>query len=1006
MTLAYADDGSLATATDASGRVLTFTADAAGHVAQVTDPAGRTATYSYTAAGDLVSVTDVAGGVTEYAYDERHRLVSLTDPTGAVTSTTYDDGDRVVGQVDPLGDTLAFAYTGSFPDVVTVVTDGNGNRSGYQYQAGVLTSQTADLDSDAPSTTGYVYDHDLALVATIDANGQPWRSTRDAAGNVLTSTDPLGRTTTMTWNKRQDPTSITTPLGVTTRIEYDDRGLPVRIVRAAGTPVEATVLIRRDDADHPSDITSVSDPMGAVTTFSHDELGAVTGIVDALGNTSSMTRDVLGWVEAMTDPLGSVTTVGRDMFGDPVSLTDALGATTLLGWDAARRPISTTDALGATTTIGHDAAGRPIEIALPDGTSLGTGYDAIGDVTSQTDGNGAASTLAYDPQRRPITWTDPSGSAWQMTWDPVGQLLTSTDPLGQVTSHSWDAAGQLVAMDHSNDMPGVTFTYDADGRRTTMTDGTGTTSYTYDALGRQTSVTDGAGSTVLTTYDAAGRISAITYPDGGVVQRDHDVLGRLVAVRDWLGNESTFEWDAAGRLVGMRQGDGTVTSRTHDARGDLLAITVTAADREEPLLSFAYGRDPLGRVSSIGGSLDPATVSVSRDVRGRLTAVGDASFATDAAGNLTGLRNHTLTYDDASHLQAAQGPGGSSTFTSDAAGQRTSTTIGTEEPTPYTWDAAGRLASIGSTSHTYDGDGLRTASTLGDGSTSEFTWLRDDDLPILLGDGTSWFIHGPGGMPLEEIRADGSVQWLHLDQAGSVRALTDETGVVSATFTWDAFGLPMTSTGSASTRLGFQGSYTDPDTGLLYLQARFYDPVTGQFLGIDPLVLATREPYAFANGDPLTFADPAGTSPLVGGRMIGDPHDRGLLDALAFPSSGGAAMCEMVDQAQADLPGTRSNLEATFTGRQQSGIFAAFLREAARQQTPLHRQVTETLRRMDMSDSERAIEAYSTGVQRAIEAGGQIPEAGPLIRQHMDDFFNRRITITSEMRYLMWSRGH
>ena len=211
VTLAYADDGTLATATDASGRVLVFTSRCAGPRDRRDRSAGRAVRYAYDAAGDLVSVTDVAGGVTVYAYDERHRLVSLTDPTGAVTGTTYDEQDRVIGQADPLGNTLAFVYTGSFPDVVTVVTDGNGHRSGYQYRAGVLTAQTAGLDTDAPSTTSHVYDDDLALVATIDPDRHLWRTTRDTAGNVLTSTDPLGRTTTVTWNERGDPTSITTP---------------------------------------------------------------------------------------------------------------------------------------------------------------------------------------------------------------------------------------------------------------------------------------------------------------------------------------------------------------------------------------------------------------------------------------------------------------------------------------------------------------------------------------------------------------------------------------------------------------------------------------------------------------------------------------------------------------------------------------------------------------------------------------------------------------------------
>ena len=205
-----------------------------------------------------------------------------------------------------------------------------------------------------------------------------------------------------------------------------------------------------------------------------------------------------------------------------------------------------------------------------------------------------------------------------------------------------------------------------------MTDGTGTTSYAYDALGRQTSVTDGAGAqSVATSDDARGGITAITYPDGRVVERDHDALGRLVAVRDWLGNESTFEWDAAGRLVRTVQGNGTVTSRTRDARGDLLAITVTAADREEPVLSFAYERDPLGRVASIREAGRSTTVT--RDARGPpadrgrgVIRAGRCRRADQSAWRRPDLRR-------CGPIALQRWAGGRMTFSDDAAGRRVAT---------------------------------------------------------------------------------------------------------------------------------------------------------------------------------------------------------------------------------------------------------------------------------------------------------------------------------------------
>ncbi len=56
----------------------------------------------------------------------------------------------------------------------------------------------------------------------------------------------------------------------------------------------------------------------------------------------------------------------------------------------------------------------------------------------------------------------------------------------------------------------------------------------------------------------------------------------------------------------------------------------------------------------------------------------------------------------------------------------------------------------------------------------------------------------------------------------------------------------------------FDGQYTSSDTGLIYLRARVYDPVTAQFLSRDPLVWLTRAPYNYAGDNPLNYDDPSG----------------------------------------------------------------------------------------------------------------------------------------------------
>jgi RHS repeat-associated protein len=111
-------------------------------------------------------------------------------------------------------------------------------------------------------------------------------------------------------------------------------------------------------------------------------------------------------------------------------------------------------------------------------------------------------------------------------------------------------------------------------------------------------------------------------------------------------------------------------------------------------------------------------------------------------------------------------------------------------------------------------------------------------------------MYGPYDMPIEQISSDGTVEYLHHDQQGSTRLLTGSTGTVTGKCTYSPYGTP-TCEGTATTPLGYDGQYTNSDTGLIYLRAREYDPATAQFLSVDPAVPLTRAPYNYAGDNPV-----------------------------------------------------------------------------------------------------------------------------------------------------------
>ena len=170
--------------------------------------------------------------------------------------------------------------------------------------------------------------------------------------------------------------------------------------------------------------------------------------------------------------------------------------------------------------------------------------------------------------------------------------------------------------------------------------------------------------------------------------------------------------------------------------------------------------------------------------------------------------------------------------------------------------------------YTYDPTGLRRTKTAPNNTVTRYNWDRSGALPLLLSETTNGIVtryfYGPGGQPYAQQVGTNPIQYLHADQIGSIRAITNNTGTTLATLTYDTHGTPTASTGTATSRFGYAGQYTDPETGYQYLRARYYDPTTAQFLTRDPLEATTGDAYGYAWNNPLNYTDPTGEIPSAG----------------------------------------------------------------------------------------------------------------------------------------------
>jgi RHS repeat-associated protein len=806
------------------------------------------------------------------------------DPNGVVTQLGYDatTGDltsssTLDGNAGGELATTTFTYDGN--GSVATQTEPDGNVSG---------GNAADF------TTTYTYDNDQELTGKTVSHtggGITARTTSygyDGDGNQTSVTNPRGKVTTTTFDANDRPVLVTDPDSQQTLACYDGDGNLAETVPPVGVAANS-LTAASCPTSYPSGYGTrlASD----ATSYTHDALGDKTTITTPAPagqtghETTTNTFDATGRLLSTTAPPASnsggapnqITVYTYDAAGELLTKTTASGtaaaSTTSYCYDPDSNRTASVAPDGNTTTVATCSSSSPYQTS----SNYQTGYsfDSLGEPVSVV---------------RPATTWATSGQETDYTYDPAGNLLTSTDPNAVTTTNTYTPLNQIATTSYSGSAAhSVNYSYDANGNRVTMADATGTSSYGYDTFNELTSYENGDSKTVTYTYNADGQVATIGYQLGSpswatsnTVTYSYDNADELNAVTDFNGNTVTVGNTA----------DGLPNSQALAATGDTLTTTYDPTDNpsqiklattSSTLLQYDYDNVPSG---SINQETDTPTwtgspAGYSYDAQNRVTQMtpggGSAlNYSFDASGNLTTLpTGASTTYDHASELTASTLSSTTTNYTYDADGQRTQATQGATTIAAASYNGAHELTSHNNsaadmTAATYDGDNLRitatTTPTGGSSSTQHFVWDISGSVPNVLMDSTNAYIYGGSNTPLEQVNLNtGTTTYLIADRLGSVRAIINgTTGAVTATSAYDAWGNPETTGGlTANTPIGYAGAYTDP-TGLNYLINRYYDPITGQFVTVDPALDQTEAPYNYANGDPINTEDPSGLYPGQG----------------------------------------------------------------------------------------------------------------------------------------------
>ncbi|HEY1525710.1 MAG TPA: RHS repeat-associated core domain-containing protein [Candidatus Angelobacter sp.] len=559
----------------------------------------------------------------------------------------------------------------------------------------------------------------------------------------------------------------------TTSLVYDSSGRLSTVTDAAGR----TLSFAYADPSNVNQVTTVSDAVGTIATYTYAPNGVLSSVIYADGSGFNFTSDASNLITNVTDPGGkTIESHSYDSLRRGLSSAEANNVRSVSISYTGAGTSQLTDTFGNVTSIGSQAINRKHYISSTSGPGCATcgavpgdsyTYDSQGNMASATDALGRVTNYTYDSNgnvasvSRTVNGLTVSSS---YTYNSFGEVLTTTDPLGHVTTNIYDANGNLL-----------TATTPSPGGKTAGSK----TSFAYDTKGELTQITDPLGHVIKLAYTPAGLVSSITDPLLHVTAFTYDARGNRISQTDALNNKTTFQYDARNRLTKVIKPDLTTISYAYDSRGRRTSVTdennkvtqyvyddadrlISVTDANTGVTQYAY--DSENNLTSITDAL-LHTTSLGYDSQRRLIQTTFPSTKTeiygyDAIGNqisktdrkaqiinyaydeLTRLTKKTypdastvaFTYDAASRLTNAQDPTGTYTFTYDNMDRLTnSSTVYASLPAKtfsvsQAYDAGSNRTSLtdsnnGSISYTYDV--LNRLTTLKDFNRNSFTFGYD-----------------------------------------------------------------------------------------------------------------------------------------------------------------------------------------------------------------------------------------------------------------------------------------
>ena len=443
-------------------------------------------------------------------------------------------------------------------------------------------------------------------------------------------------------------------------------------------------------------------------------------------------------------------------------------------------------------------------------------------------GNGDYLRYDYDKEDRiSITWFYSAAEKaekklYSYVYNKQGELARVTDQtLGKTYWLYYDFLGRLMRVVDMKDSCSYEYHYDAGNNMVSLrhsAEATFQTNYVYDKDSREQKVTT-FGHTRTTHYDKYGRVTEQVW--------NEDAAGQ---------HKTIYTYDDKGNnrysLVKEIMVGGKSTFYKYDENGNIIQISEGTAGAEGKTSTFKY--DKRNQLIREDNHLLNKTFAYAYDLGGNMTRMEEYAFTkADKALPSTPVKTIRGTFDSTWKDQLLTWNGVSMTY--DAIGNMVK-----KGNTTYTWTQGRKLSTVNNgkkIQYFYDHTGRRVRKTV-DGVITDFRMAGEILMSQKAGDVTTYFSYDSAGNLIG--MSAGSNRYFYTRNAqNDITGLIDENGTSVVQYQYDSWGKLLGITGSLASTIGkrnpfrYRGYYYDDETGMYYLQSRYYDPEIKRFICAD-----------------------------------------------------------------------------------------------------------------------------------------------------------------------------